>query len=922
MAQRIEVLKSHVARGLEVEFVYDISSFNAYRAHKRVDLVFGDLPSVPLRYRPILLGGLFRALVPDVNYASKLPDGTPFVQYGPVPWDASMPKARDTKVETFASMLPGITLKAREGCHEVTRSLRAGAPVMHAMRLCASAGAGQGRAVCEEFMALYHVRNLAMLPGDTAAAAAKFGLADGKKALLASTQAAISADDVAGVPTFIIRHPDRAPVSFFGVDRMPLMHQYFNDMFKLNLSRDDIARIHKLRVTGDGSLLSRADTPMLPGAALVVYHHIASPWSFFAVEQAEALRRAFPALRVGYRAADLAAVQREAGVNPSVLKGEVPPTRSGRSPPQCKRLALGGTGCRHPCTRTRRQGLQEKRGVSFFGVDRMPLMHQYFNDMFKLNLSRDDIARIHKLRVTGDGSLLSRADTPMLPGAALVVYHHIASPWSFFAVEQAEALRRAFPALRVDYRAADLAAVQREASVNPSVLKGEVPPTRSGRSPPQCKRLALGGTGCRHPCTRTRRQGLQEKRGGVRVSFFGVDRMPLMHQYFNDMFKLNLSTDDIARIHKLRVTGDGSLLSRADTPMLPGAALVVYHHIASPWSFFAVEQAEALWRAFPALRVGYRAADLAAVQREAGVNPSVLKGEVPPTRSGRSPPQCKRWALGGTGCRHPCTRTRRQGLQEKRGGVRVSFFGVDRMPLMHQYFSDMFKLNLSTDDIARIHKLRVTGDGSLLSRADTPMLPGAALVVYHHIASPWSFFAVEQAEALRRAFPALRVDYRAADLAAVQREAGVNPSVLQAKFPNKKRMLAAEVQRWARWHGLPALHENATGRTMGLDEYVDPQQGAAHMRLAAACPERTGEVYRSYWIDGSVEAALAPAAGGGGAADVLRRNTEEALRLGASRLPLIDVPSTECALSADFQNPLAFYMAVDYLCGWRPSVVE
>lgn len=187
-----------------VDLYFDYSSPFAYLALAQADAVLGPTA----RWRPLLLGGLFRSVgTPDVPLFTQSAEkrrhtmrdlerqaaraGVPFA------WPSRFP---------IHTVLPlRMTLQARlservEGRALIVRIARA---LWAEDRDIADPGVLAGLADELGF------------PGAAMVAAA----ADAKSALFAATTAAESAG-VFGVPTFVVHPPDRAPLLYWGVDRI------------------------------------------------------------------------------------------------------------------------------------------------------------------------------------------------------------------------------------------------------------------------------------------------------------------------------------------------------------------------------------------------------------------------------------------------------------------------------------------------------------------------------------------------------------------------------------------------------------------------------------------------------------------------------------------------------------------------------
>eukprot|EP01064_Diplonema_japonicum_P008765 TRINITY_DN16166_c0_g1_i1.p1 TRINITY_DN16166_c0_g1~~TRINITY_DN16166_c0_g1_i1.p1 ORF type:complete len:485 (+),score=134.34 TRINITY_DN16166_c0_g1_i1:54-1457(+) len=311
--RRLNTLRSHLPtdRKAKIEFYFDVSSFNAYRGYKKVEGV-AEHCGAEVSYKPFLIGGLFKTLVPNVNYTVDTPKGK-FTQYGPVPWMLAL-KNRGSKAHVFSTKMPAGVMKHREGYTEVRRPLTAGAPSIHAMRTCLAADTKDAESVCREVMDLYHVKCKMMVPNDLAPVNSAYGITitdEVKKGLAQATQQAID-DGLVGAPMFMVSHPGSAEkVLFFGVDRLPLVHQYL----KGEDSRETIEKIFSMRMA--------AGATATPNQKVIVYHDIRSPWSYFTIMEMERIRKTHN-VEIEYKAVDLAEIQEKQGLNPGVLKASVP----------------------------------------------------------------------------------------------------------------------------------------------------------------------------------------------------------------------------------------------------------------------------------------------------------------------------------------------------------------------------------------------------------------------------------------------------------------------------------------------------------------------------------------------------------------------------------------------------------------------
>eukprot|EP00755_Sulcionema_specki_P009794 Sspe_Gene.44691::Locus_21931_Transcript_1_2_Confidence_0.500_Length_2882::g.44691::m.44691 len=294
-----------------IHFYFDVSSFNAYRASTKIDDLAARV-GAKVVYEPFLIGGLFKALVPDVNYTVNTPRGK-FTQYGPVPWMLAVKTPGKSKAKKFAQKLPAAVLRVREGI-ECKRPMAAGAPVVHAMRACYAAPQERRGAVCHDMMRAYHVDCSKMSLEELKGLLEKHALTravetpEAKEGFNQATQRAIERG-VLGAPCFLVQSGNDKPLLIFGVDRMPLM-----EFLITGTPREKVAQLHRLRL---------ADSKPAPGQEFTVYHDIASPWSYFALVEAEAIAQRTGA-KLRLVPVDLAAIQEKTGINPGVVKATIP----------------------------------------------------------------------------------------------------------------------------------------------------------------------------------------------------------------------------------------------------------------------------------------------------------------------------------------------------------------------------------------------------------------------------------------------------------------------------------------------------------------------------------------------------------------------------------------------------------------------
>lgn len=187
-----------------VDLYFDYSSPFAYLALAQAEAVFGSAA----RWQPLLLGGLFRSVgTPDVPLFAQSPEKRRHTMQDlqrqaaraqvPFAWPSRFP------VNTVLALR--MTLQAR-----LTESLEGRALIVRIARALWAEDRDIG-----DPQVLAGLADELGFAGEAMVAAA----GEAKSALFAATTAAESAG-VFGVPTFVVHRPDRAPLLYWGVDRM------------------------------------------------------------------------------------------------------------------------------------------------------------------------------------------------------------------------------------------------------------------------------------------------------------------------------------------------------------------------------------------------------------------------------------------------------------------------------------------------------------------------------------------------------------------------------------------------------------------------------------------------------------------------------------------------------------------------------
>eukprot|EP01060_Flectonema_neradi_P039079 TRINITY_DN846_c0_g2_i1.p1 TRINITY_DN846_c0_g2~~TRINITY_DN846_c0_g2_i1.p1 ORF type:complete len:448 (+),score=83.73 TRINITY_DN846_c0_g2_i1:52-1395(+) len=312
--KRVEVLRSHIHSRPEIHFFFDVSSINSYRAHHQIEEVASQT-GAEVVYQPFLLGGLFKNIMPHISYTVDTKIGK-FTQYGPVPWMMRVKTPPESKLNKFQGF-PAIVqmLNEREGLTNVKRPLAAGAPAIHAMRICTAAkmkGNSYARDACFAVHKMYHDDNKNVT--QQMASDYLFNIdteitPDTKQQLATDTDDALRNKNVFGTPTFIA-NIGSVSEQFFGVDRLPILYKFL----KPDLSRHEIEKLLKLRVAPDNFSISKDQT-------VTVYHDIRSVWSYFIVSEIIRLKEKH-GIKVVLKPVDVAKLQSRHGVNPGCTESE------------------------------------------------------------------------------------------------------------------------------------------------------------------------------------------------------------------------------------------------------------------------------------------------------------------------------------------------------------------------------------------------------------------------------------------------------------------------------------------------------------------------------------------------------------------------------------------------------------------------
>ena len=314
--KRVDVLRSHLQSRPEIHFFFDVSSINSYRAHHQLEGVAKQTGSEVV-YQPFLLGGLFKKIMPQISYTVDTKLGK-FTQYGPVPWSLRIKAGKNTKVGKFQGFPAIIQMQnEREGLTNVTRPLAAGAPAIHAMRICTAAkmkGNSFARDACFDVHEMYHDKNLNISQQMAADYLQKIDTEitpETKQQLATDTDNALLKEGVFGTPTYVAKFGSAREL-FFGVDRLPILYKFLQP----EVGRHEIEKNLNLRVAPDNFNISRDQT-------VTVYHDIRSVWSYFVVSEMLRLKEKH-GIKVILKPVDISKIQEKHGIHPGCTEAEFP----------------------------------------------------------------------------------------------------------------------------------------------------------------------------------------------------------------------------------------------------------------------------------------------------------------------------------------------------------------------------------------------------------------------------------------------------------------------------------------------------------------------------------------------------------------------------------------------------------------------
>lgn len=187
-----------------VDFYFDYSSPFAYLALTQVEAVFGSAA----RWRPLLLGGLFREVgTPQVPLFAMSEEKRRHMMHDLARQaaGAGVAFAMPTRFPMNTLLALRLTLQAR-----LPETLAGRALIVHIARALWA----EDRDISDPAV-LAGLADALGFPGEALVASA----GEGKAALLEATRAAQAAG-VFGVPTFVVHPPGRAPLLYWGVDRL------------------------------------------------------------------------------------------------------------------------------------------------------------------------------------------------------------------------------------------------------------------------------------------------------------------------------------------------------------------------------------------------------------------------------------------------------------------------------------------------------------------------------------------------------------------------------------------------------------------------------------------------------------------------------------------------------------------------------
>ncbi len=201
---------------------------------------------------------------------------------------------------------------------------------------------------------------------------------------------------------------------------------------------------------------------------------------------------------------------------------------------------------------------------------------------------------------------------------------------------------------------------------------------------------------------------------------------------------------------------------------------------------------------------------------------------------------------------------------------------------------------------------------------------GAVPVVrfFHDFSSPWSYLAATQVERVVEAAGG-QVEWRPMLLGALFKEVGTANVPILAMSERKRRYVNDELERWARWWGVPFRYNSHF-----------PLRTVAALRIALVAPGATPHLYRAAWAEdrdiadprvlrevleyaGFEGAALLPRTADPTVKAMLRENTAAAIAAGACGAPTFEV-LREGKPPALFWGQDRLEQVARTLSGWDP----
>ncbi len=230
--------------------------------------------------------------------------------------------------------------------------------------------------------------------------------------------------------------------------------------------------------------------------------------------------------------------------------------------------------------------------------------------------------------------------------------------------------------------------------------------------------------------------------------------------------------------------------------------------------------------------------------------------------------------------------------REEEGGEVHSelFWGQDRIPFVRE------ALGLPREE--ELWKRGVPQEAEGRARA-----AGAEVVLYHDVASPFSYLASTQAARVVEGLGA-RLTWRPILLGGLFRAVGAPSVPLFEMTPPKRRYTERDLGRWARWWGVPLRFPDPFPLRSTLAQrvqVVEPRAAAPLYEAAWARGLNIGDegVTRAALDEAGLDgAALVAAAGEESIKEQLRANTDEAAARGAFGAPTFEVrcPGAPAAL--------------------------